>query len=141
VLLEPSRRDYESDQGGGPAGPRRCKSNWQRDLLAAAPGLFARDKGTPNRERELEHQVSAPDPRRGSIACELTWLRYPSCMSTNADAVLKEAPQLSESDRARVAAELLASLDPDVEPRDSDAWILEVEHRAQAAIDDDPGLS
>ncbi len=62
-------------------------------------------------------------------------------MITNADAVLKEALQLSESDRARVAAELLASLDPDVESRDSDAWILEVERRAQAAIDSDPGLS
>ena len=62
-------------------------------------------------------------------------------MSTNADAVLKEALQLSESDRARIAAELLASLDPDVETRDSDAWILEVERRAQAAIDGDPGLS
>jgi transposase len=33
--------------------------NWQRDLLAAAPGLFAREKGTPNRERELEQRVEA----------------------------------------------------------------------------------
>ena len=33
--------------------------NWQRDLLAAAPALFARDKGAPNRERELEHRVEA----------------------------------------------------------------------------------
>jgi hypothetical protein len=69
------------------------------------------------------------------------WLRYTSVMSTNADAVLKEALQLSESDRARVAAELLASLDPDVETRDSDAWIQEVERRAQAALDGDPGLT
>jgi putative addiction module component (TIGR02574 family) len=61
-------------------------------------------------------------------------------MSTNAEAVLKEALQLSEQERARVAAELLASLDPDVEKRDSEAWIAEIERRAQAAIDGRPGL-
>ena len=33
--------------------------NWQRDLLAAAPLLFARERGAPNRERELEGQVEA----------------------------------------------------------------------------------
>jgi len=33
--------------------------NWQRDLLAAAPTLLARDRGAPNRERELEQQVEA----------------------------------------------------------------------------------
>jgi putative addiction module component (TIGR02574 family) len=61
-------------------------------------------------------------------------------MSTNADEVLKEALQLSESERARVATELLASLDPDVETRDSEAWIAEVERRAQAAAEGLPGL-
>jgi len=61
-------------------------------------------------------------------------------MSTNADAVLKEALQLSEQERARVAAELLASLDPDLETRDGNAWIAEVERRAQAAVDGVPGL-
>ena len=61
-------------------------------------------------------------------------------MTTNADEVLKEALQLPESERARVAAELLASLDPGVETRDSAAWIAEVERRAQAAIDGLPGL-
>ena len=79
--------------------------------------------------------------RSRTTGARFAWLRYTSGMSTNADAVLKEALQLSESDRARIAAELLASLDPDVETRDSDAWILEVERRAQAAIDGDPGLS
>jgi putative addiction module component (TIGR02574 family) len=62
-------------------------------------------------------------------------------MSTNADAVLKEALQLPEQERARLAAELLASLDPDVETRDSEGWISEVERRAQAAIDGTPGIS
>ena len=39
------------------------------------------------------------------------------------------------------AAELLASLEPDVETRDSEAWIAEVERRAQAAIGGLPGLT
>ncbi len=52
-------------------------------------------------------------------------------MTTTAEEVLKEALQLSEVERARVAAELLASLDPDVETRDGEAWIAEVERRAQ----------
>jgi hypothetical protein len=62
-------------------------------------------------------------------------------MSTTAEEVLKKALQLSESERARVAAELLASLEPDIETRDGDAWIAEVERRAQAAIAGAPGLS
>jgi hypothetical protein len=62
-------------------------------------------------------------------------------MSTTAEEVLKEALQLSEGERARVAAELLASLDPDIETRDGEAWIAEVERRAQAAIGGVPGLS
>jgi len=62
-------------------------------------------------------------------------------MSTPAEEILKEALQLSENERARVATELLASLDPDLETRDGDAWIAEVERRAQAAIDGAPGLT
>jgi putative addiction module component (TIGR02574 family) len=62
-------------------------------------------------------------------------------MSTTAEEVLKEALQLSEHERARLAAELLASLDPDVETRDGEAWIAEVERRAQAAIGGVPGLT
>jgi hypothetical protein len=67
--------------------------------------------------------------------------RYTSVMATTADDVLKEALQLSEGERARVAAELLGSLEPDVETRDGEAWIAEVERRAQAAIGGLPGLS
>ena len=62
-------------------------------------------------------------------------------MSTTADDVLKEALQLSESERARLAAELLASLDPDIETRDGEAWIAEVERRAREAIAGVPGLT
>lgn len=62
-------------------------------------------------------------------------------MSTTADEVLREALQLSEEERARVAAELLASLEPDIETRDEEAWIAEVERRARAAVDGLPGLS
>ena len=62
-------------------------------------------------------------------------------MSTTAEEILKGALQLSESERARVAAELLASLDPDIETRDGEAWIAEVERRAQAAIGGLPGLT
>lgn len=62
-------------------------------------------------------------------------------MATTAEDVLKEALQLPERERARVAAELLASLEPDVETRDSEAWIAEVERRAQAAIRGVPGLT
>jgi hypothetical protein len=61
-------------------------------------------------------------------------------VSTNADDVIKEALLLSEGDRARVAAALLASLETDVETRDSEAWIAEVERRAQATTDGLPGL-
>lgn len=62
-------------------------------------------------------------------------------MSTTAEEVLKEALQLPEGERARVAAELLASLDPDIETRNGEAWIAEVERRAQAAVGGLPGLS
>lgn len=61
-------------------------------------------------------------------------------MASRAEDVLREALQLSELERARVAAELLASLEPAVEVRDSDAWIAEVERRAQAAVDGVPGI-
>jgi len=61
-------------------------------------------------------------------------------MASRVEEVLKEALQLPARERARVAAELLASLEPDVERRGSDAWIAEVERRAQAALDGVPGI-
>lgn len=65
---------------------------------------------------------------------------YTPLVTTTAEEVLKEALQLSEGERARVAAEILASLEPGIETRDSDAWIAEVEQRAHAAIAGLPGL-
>ena len=62
-------------------------------------------------------------------------------MSKTAERLLSEALQLTEDERARVAAELLASLDPDIERRDGDAWIAEIERRAAAALNGVPGLS
>jgi hypothetical protein len=55
--------------------------------------------------------------------------------------ILKEPLELTDNnERADLAAELLASL-PDVELRNEDAWIDEVERRARAAADGAPGLT
>src|SRR2546428_8822037 len=81
-------------------------------------------------------------PCAGSLRVSTAYPRgYTFTMTTTAEEVLKEALQLSEVERARVAAELLASLEPDVETRDGEAWIAEVERRAQAAIGGLPGLT
>jgi transposase-like protein len=48
---------------------------WQRDLLEAAPALFAREKGAPNRERELEDKVEglrAKLARKDAIIAEVS---------------------------------------------------------------------
>ena len=58
----------------------------------------------------------------------------------DAEEILREALQLSESDRARVAGELLTSLGP-IERRTGEEWIAEVERREQAASDGVPGLT
>jgi putative addiction module component (TIGR02574 family) len=62
-------------------------------------------------------------------------------MTDTVDDVLKEALRLPADDRVRIASELLASVAPDVETRDSEAWIAEVERRAQAAMDAVAGVS
>ena len=62
-------------------------------------------------------------------------------MAESADAIIKDALQLPEDERVRVASELLASVELDIETRDSDAWIVEVERRAQAALDGVPGVT
>lgn len=66
---------------------------------------------------------------------------YTYVMATTAEELLKEALQLPEDERARVAAELLTSLEPEVGMRDSDTWIAEVERRGEAAISGVPGRS
>jgi putative addiction module component (TIGR02574 family) len=61
-------------------------------------------------------------------------------VATDAKQVLKDALQLPERERADIAAELLASL-PQMDTRDDDAWIAEVERRARTAMDGVPGLT
>ena len=62
-------------------------------------------------------------------------------MADSADAILKDALRLPEEERVRVASELLASVEFDIETRDSDEWIAEVERRAHAALAGVPGLT
>jgi hypothetical protein len=64
-------------------------------------------------------------------------------MDDPVDRLLREARSLSLDDRARIAAELLATLGPAVpshERSDVD-WILEIERRARAAIAGSSALS
>lgn len=61
-------------------------------------------------------------------------------MSERARKVLQEAMDLSLSERAELAADLLASLDGEPEADVEAAWAGEIERRAQAALanpDDD----
>ncbi len=65
--------------------------------------------------------------------------QYTSVMTTTAEDVLNEVLPPSEGEHMRVAAELRAS--PDVVTRDGEAWVAEVESRAQAAVGGLPGRS
>lgn len=64
-------------------------------------------------------------------------------MAKGADRVLGEALKLSPDERARIAAELLATLEPDLpsERRSEAEWVREIERRAQAAVAGNPGVS
>jgi putative addiction module component (TIGR02574 family) len=64
-------------------------------------------------------------------------------MATAADRVLDDALKLAPDERARIVAELLATL-PDVPPgqqRSDEEWIREIERRARAALAGSPGVS
>lgn len=63
-------------------------------------------------------------------------------MARPADRLLDEALKLPPDERARIVAELLATLEPDLpSQRRSDAeWIQEIERRARAAMAGDPGV-
>lgn len=63
-------------------------------------------------------------------------------MAKSVDRVLGEALKLGADERARVAAELLATLDPDIPShrRTEAEWIQEVERRARAAMAGAPGV-
>jgi putative addiction module component len=57
-------------------------------------------------------------------------------MLSNVDRLLVEALRLAPDERARMVAELLATLEPDLpaERRSEREWIQEVERRAREAI-------
>jgi hypothetical protein len=64
-------------------------------------------------------------------------------MATDAARILTEALGLAPQERALIAVELLASLDPDVasgQDRDAD-WMAEIERRVRAAIAGGPAVS
>lgn len=50
-------------------------------------------------------------------------------MTRNAERVLEEALQLSESERAEVAAKLISSLERDADDDVDEAWTREIERR------------
>jgi putative addiction module component (TIGR02574 family) len=55
-------------------------------------------------------------------------------MSEQAHKVLQEALQLSTEERARLAAELIASVDGEAEEDAEAAWAAEIERRARRAL-------
>lgn len=63
-------------------------------------------------------------------------------MASTADRLLGEALKLAPEERARIVAELLATLEPDLPSHRSDEeWIQEIERRARAAMTGSPGVS
>jgi putative addiction module component (TIGR02574 family) len=59
---------------------------------------------------------------------------YLNYMSRDARHVLDEALLLPTSERAKLAAELLASVDGDADDDAAEAWAAEIERRAERAI-------
>ena len=64
-------------------------------------------------------------------------------MASTADRLLGEALKLAPEERARIVAELLATLEPDLpsERRSESEWVEEIERRARAALAGSPGVS
>lgn len=64
-------------------------------------------------------------------------------MASAADRLLDEALKLAPDERARIAAELLATLEPDLpgQQRSDAEWIGEIERRARAAAAGSPGVA
>ena len=62
-------------------------------------------------------------------------------MATNPQKLLRDALELSEDQRAALAYDLLNSLEPaPAVEEDDQEWIAEIERRAQAALDGEPGI-
>jgi hypothetical protein len=64
-------------------------------------------------------------------------------VASAADRLLEKVLKLAADERAKIAAELLATLEPDLpSARRSDAeWVREIERRARAAIAGSPSVS
>ena len=64
-------------------------------------------------------------------------------MASTADRLLGEALKLGPDERARIVAELLATLEPDLpsERRSEAEWVQEIERRARAVRAGSPGVS
>jgi DNA mismatch repair protein MutH len=64
-------------------------------------------------------------------------------MASTKEQLLQEALRLSADQRAELASELLATLEPDTpsERRTEAEWIAEIERRARAAVAGSPGVS
>jgi putative addiction module component (TIGR02574 family) len=65
------------------------------------------------------------------------------CMASTADRLLEEALKLTPDERARIVAELLATLEPDLpsQQRSDEEWLREIERRARAAVAGSPGVA
>lgn len=63
-------------------------------------------------------------------------------MASSVDRLLGEALKLTPEERARIVAELLATLEPDLpsQRRSDEDWIKEIERRARAAMAGGPGV-
>lgn len=64
-------------------------------------------------------------------------------MASTVDRLLGEALKLAPDERARIVAELLATLEPDLptQQRGDAEWIQEIERRARAAMAGSPGVT
>lgn len=64
-------------------------------------------------------------------------------MASAVDRLLDEALKLPPDERARIVAELLATLEPDLpsQQRSDEEWIREIERRARAAVSGSPGVA
>jgi Putative addiction module component len=69
--------------------------------------------------------------------------RTMASMTNAADRLLDEALKLAPDERARIVAELLATLEPDSlsQRRSDEEWIREIERRARAAASGSPGVA
>jgi putative addiction module component (TIGR02574 family) len=64
-------------------------------------------------------------------------------MASAVERLLSEALKLAPDERARIVAELLATLEPDApsQHRSDEEWIREIERRARAAVSGSPGVA